>query len=193
MTGSISVRAMGSIAWLNRAVDRPGASDRFSPMRSRGAKIVYHLLNVGRRSHHGSLLPFNAMNTPVLVDCEPGTILDSHGSTKRPHDTQVGWQVLSRNLDRLSVITAAKGDDATDLPRFLRANQVKPVIIRNAHGPLTTAHNRLEADQYANERPLRRRFGSSTSGLVIDYTPKPGPPSSVNSCSAVPQQISTIT
>jgi IS5 family transposase len=109
---------------------------------------------------------FKAMKTTVLVDCESGTILDVHCSIKRPHDTRIGRQVLSRNLDRLSVLTADKGYDATDLRRLLQAHQVEPVIKRKEHGPIQYARNRLEADVYRQRtaaetafRVLKQRFG----------------------------------
>lgn len=49
---------------------------------------------------------FTAMKSTLLVDCSTGTILDIHCSTKQPHDTQVGQQLIERNLDRLSILTA---------------------------------------------------------------------------------------
>lgn len=45
---------------------------------------------------------FRAMKTIALLDCETGTILDVHASTKYPHETRIARQVLTRNLDRLS-------------------------------------------------------------------------------------------
>lgn len=109
---------------------------------------------------------FKAMKTTVLVDCESGTILDVHSSTNRPHDTRVAWQVLARNLNRLSIITADKGYDSTDLRRFLQAHGVEPVIKRKEHGPLDYAHNRLQDEIYSQRtaaetavRVLKQRFG----------------------------------
>ena len=57
---------------------------------------------------------FLAMKTTVLTDCESGAILDIHCTTSRPHDTQIGWQVLTRNLNRLHTVTADKGYDWAD-------------------------------------------------------------------------------
>lgn len=52
---------------------------------------------------------FRAVKTTILVDCSTGVILDRHCSMTQPHDSQVGWQVLKRNLDYLSTITADNG------------------------------------------------------------------------------------
>jgi len=109
---------------------------------------------------------FTAMKTTVLVDCETGTILDVHSSSKRPHDTTITWQGLTKNLDRLSVITVDKGYDSTDLRRFLQAHTIEPVIKRKEHGLLDYAHNRLQDDSYPQRmaaetdfQVLKQRFG----------------------------------
>lgn len=52
---------------------------------------------------------FQAVKTTALVDCVSGVILDIHCSMKQPHDMQIGWQVLTRNLDKVNTITADKG------------------------------------------------------------------------------------
>lgn len=51
------------------------------------------------------------IKTTALVDCDTSAILDIHCSMKQPHDTRVGRQVLSRNLARLTTITADKSYD----------------------------------------------------------------------------------
>ena len=51
---------------------------------------------------------FRAVKNTMLVDCSTGAILDIHCSMIQPHNSQVGWQVLKRNLDKLSVVTAEK-------------------------------------------------------------------------------------
>ena len=109
---------------------------------------------------------FKAMKTTVLVDCDTGTILDIHASTKRPHDTKIARQVLTRNLDRLSVITADKGYDSMDLRRLLQAHGVRPAIKYREHGLLDYAQNRLQDDVYPQRsaaetafRVLKQRFG----------------------------------
>jgi IS5 family transposase len=47
---------------------------------------------------------------------------------KQPYDTQVGRQVLTRNLDRLHTITADKGYDWDYLREQLREPGIRPVI-----------------------------------------------------------------
>lgn len=54
---------------------------------------------------------FRSVKTTVLVDCSTSQILNIHCSMKQPHDTQFGWQVLKRNLDRVETLTAYKGYD----------------------------------------------------------------------------------
>lgn len=53
---------------------------------------------------------FKAVKTTVLIDCKTGTMLDIHCLMKQPHDSQVGWQLLTRNLDRRDILTADKGE-----------------------------------------------------------------------------------
>ncbi len=54
---------------------------------------------------------FEAVKTSLLIDCETSAILDIHCSMKQPHDTQVGWQVIVRNLNELDTVVADKGYD----------------------------------------------------------------------------------
>lgn len=63
---------------------------------------------------------FIGVKTTDLVDCSTGVILDTHCSITEPHNSKVGWQVLKRNLDILSTITAAKGYDGWLLRNKLR-------------------------------------------------------------------------
>jgi len=110
---------------------------------------------------------FKAVKTTALIDCKTGAILDIHCSMKQPHDTQIAWQLLTRNLDRLSVLTADKGYDWELLRRRLRSEGVKPVIKYREFGwhgiannvllDETTYHQRsnIEATFFA----LRRKYG----------------------------------
>ena len=41
---------------------------------------------------------FDDIKTTALVDCDSTATLDVHFSMRQPHDTQIGWQVLTRNL-----------------------------------------------------------------------------------------------
>lgn len=110
---------------------------------------------------------FQAMKTTLLVDCDSGAILDVHCSTNRPHDTKVGRQVLKRNLDQCSIITADKGYDADDRRRFLQAHDVEPVIKHREFTPLDRAHNALQDEDIYHQRTasetgfrvLKQRFG----------------------------------
>ena len=44
------------------------------------------------------------------------------------HDTKIAWQMVKRNLDRLTVLTADKGYDWELLRHKLRSENVKLVI-----------------------------------------------------------------
>jgi len=48
---------------------------------------------------------FEAMTTTLLSDCKTGTILDIYCSMKQPYDSEIGWQMVKRNLDKLTVFT----------------------------------------------------------------------------------------
>lgn len=110
---------------------------------------------------------FLAMKTTVLTDCETGAILDIHCSTSRPHDTQIGWQVLTRNTDRIETITADKGYDWDDLRSMLRDHDIRPVIKHREFDRLDRAHNaRLDDAVYHRRsvvecsiRVLKQRYG----------------------------------
>jgi IS5 family transposase len=112
---------------------------------------------------------FKAVKTTVLVDCDTSTILDIHCSMKRPHDTQIGEQVLKRNLDRVETITADKGYDWDELRRNLKEHGIRPVIKHREFSPLDAAHNaRLDDETYHRRsvvesviRSLKKRFGDT--------------------------------
>jgi IS5 family transposase len=112
---------------------------------------------------------FEAVKTTALVDCDTTAILDIHCSMKQPHDTQIGRQVLTRNLDRLTTITADKGYDWDDLRQRLREAEVRPVIKHREFYPLDMAHNaRHDADTYHRRSlvesvffALKHRFGET--------------------------------
>jgi len=112
---------------------------------------------------------FRAVKTTILVDCLTGVILDIHCSMTQPHDSQVGWQVLKRNLDNLSIITADKGYDWWLLRNRLRSEGVKPVIRAREFGWAGIAENALMDDRTYHQRSnvesvffaLRQRFGGT--------------------------------
>lgn len=62
---------------------------------------------------------FQAVKTIALVECESNVIIDIHYSMKQPRDSQIGWQVLARNLENLITITADKGYDWDSIRREL--------------------------------------------------------------------------
>jgi IS5 family transposase len=110
---------------------------------------------------------FRAVKTTALIDCKTGAILDIHCSMKQPHDTQIAWQLLTRNLDKLSVLTADKGYDWELLRRKLRSEGVKPVIKHREFGWHGVANNVLIDDTTYHQRSnieatffaLRRKYG----------------------------------
>ncbi len=110
---------------------------------------------------------FRAVKTTALIDCKTGAILDLHCSMKQPHDTQIAWQLLTRNLDRLSVLTADKGYDWELLRRRLSSEGIKPVIKHRGFGWHGVANNVLIDDTTNHQRsnieatffPLRRKYG----------------------------------
>jgi IS5 family transposase len=97
---------------------------------------------------------FLALKTTLLVDTASGAILDLHCTASRPHDTQIGWQVLKRNRDRLHTITADKGYDWADLRRMLREHDVRPVIKHREFDPLDAAHNARIDDATYHRRSI---------------------------------------
>jgi len=110
---------------------------------------------------------FKAVKTTALIDCKTGAILDIHCSMKQPHDSQIAWQLLTRNLDKLTVLTADKGYDWELLRRKLRSEGVKPVIKHREFGWHGVANNVLLDDTTYHQRSnieatffaLRRKYG----------------------------------
>lgn len=112
---------------------------------------------------------FEAVKTTLLVDCETSAILDIHCSMKQPHDTQVGWQVLTRNFEKLSAVTAHKGYDWEAIRTRLRAEHITPLITQYDQGFRDWARNLLIRDRAYHQRSnaesvffgLRRRYGDT--------------------------------
>ena len=44
-----------------------------------------------------------------FIDYETTGTIDVHGSINQTHDSEIGWQVLTRNLDQLETVTSDKG------------------------------------------------------------------------------------
>jgi len=109
---------------------------------------------------------FRSVKTTALIDCSTSLILDIHCSMTQPHDTQIGWQVLKRNLHRVETITADKGYDWDKFRRYLREEGVRPVIKHREFSSLDAAHNARIDDEIYHRRSvvesvfasLRRRF-----------------------------------
>jgi len=85
---------------------------------------------------------------------------------KQPHDTQIDWQALKRNLHQVETLTADKGYDWTKFCKYLREEGVRPVIKHREFAPLDAAHNAWIDDGTYHRRSvvesvfasLRRRF-----------------------------------
>jgi len=95
---------------------------------------------------------FTAIKTTLLVDCSSGLILDVHCSTKQPHDTQVGRQLLARHVDCVETITADKGYNSDPLRRFVQAHGVEPVINHCEFTSLDWAQNHLQDEDVYHQR-----------------------------------------
>ena len=112
---------------------------------------------------------FESVKTTLLVDCSTRAILDIHCSMNLPHDTQIAWQVLKRNLNRTDTVVADKGFDWDKLRHMLRENGVRPVIKHREFYSLDAAHNARIDDETYHQRSivesiffaLRTRFGST--------------------------------
>jgi len=112
---------------------------------------------------------FDDIKTTALVDCDSTAILDVHCSMKQPHDTQVGRQVLTRNLEQLKTITADKSYDWDTLRHELREAGIRPVIKHREFYPLDMAHNARHDEDVYHRRSvieaiffsLKHRFGET--------------------------------
>jgi IS5 family transposase len=123
---------------------------------------------VGASQHYANRTnyTFRSVKTTALVDCSTSLILDIHCSMKQPHDTQIGWQVLQRNLHNVEILTADKGYDWDKFRQYLREAGVRPVIKHREFSSIDAAHNaRIDDDTYHRRSvvesvfaSLRRRF-----------------------------------
>ena len=110
---------------------------------------------------------FRSVKTTGLIDCSTSHKLDIQYSMTQPHDTQIGWQVLKRNLHRVETITADKIYDWWLLRNKLRAEGVEPLIRAREFGWAGVAENVLMDDKKYHQRSnvesvffsLRQRFG----------------------------------
>jgi len=110
---------------------------------------------------------FRAVKTTALIDCKTGAILDIHCSMNQPHDSKIAWQLLTRNLNKLTTMTADKGYDREPLRHKLRSEGVKPVTKHREFGWNGVANNVLLDDTTYHQRSniestfsvLRRKYG----------------------------------
>jgi len=124
---------------------------------------------------------FEAVNTTALIDCETSAILDIHCSMKQPHDTQVGWQVLTRNLDKLTALAAGKGYDWERLRTRLRAESITPLIPQRDPGFRAWQENYSSMiGRITNARTLNRCFSGFGADTVARFGLEPGSVNSVN-------------
>lgn len=94
------------------------------------------------------------MKTTLLIDCQCGAVLNLHCTTSRKHDTKIGWQALTRYLDRLNTITADNGYDWDNFRPELRENHVRPVIKHREFNNLDKAHNAGLTDDVYHQRSV---------------------------------------
>jgi IS5 family transposase len=125
--------------------------------------------SVGASHHYANRTnyTFKAVKTTFLIDCKTSMILDIHCLMKQPRDSQVRWQLLTRNLDKLSVLTADKGYD-WELLRQKPSEGVKPVIKYSEFGWNGVANNILLNDttyhKRSNVESSFLRFGAHMAG-----------------------------
>ena len=106
------------------------------------------------------------LKTTALVDTASQAILDVHCTTKKRHDTQIGWQLARRNTGELHSLAADKGYDWQRLRDKLREEDVRPLIKHRDFHPIDHAHNaRIDGALYAREHCLKpsSRWSSARS------------------------------
>jgi IS5 family transposase len=114
-----------------------------------------------RRYEKRSGYTIRSLKTTLLVDVESLAILDVHCSTGKPHDTQIGWQVVKRNRKNaaMEVLLGDKGYDWSDLRDRCRSAGIRPVIKHREFTSLDKAHNaRLDDDLYAQRAKVETAF-----------------------------------
>jgi IS5 family transposase len=123
-----------------------------------------------------------SLKTTLMVDVESLANVDVHRSTGKPHDSQMGWQVIMRNRDNpaLDVILDDKGYYWDDLRDRCRDADIRPVIKHRESNSLDRAHNaRIDVDLYAQRSQMEQwrcdpdRFGSEVN-LICGLWRAPG-------------------
>jgi IS5 family transposase len=101
------------------------------------------------------------LKTTALVDTETHAILDVHCTTKKRHDTHLGWQVARRNAGDLHSLAADKGYDWMDLREMLREEDVRPLIKHRIFRPIDHAHNaRVDGPRYRQRSTCETVFST---------------------------------
>jgi IS5 family transposase len=108
-----------------------------------------------------------SVRATLLVDCPTRAILDVHCSNNLPHDIQIAWQVLTRNLEQLRTVAPDKGFDWDEIRHTMGEEDIRPVIKHREFYSLDTAHNARIDDETYHRRSivesiffaLRKRFG----------------------------------
>ncbi len=82
-----------------------------------------------------------------------------------PHDTQIAWQLLTRNLHQLEMVVANKGFDWDELCHKLRDEGIRPVIQPREFYTLDAAHNaRIDDETYHRRSIVETIFFSLPNG-----------------------------
>ncbi|ELZ00745.1 IS5 family transposase [Natrialba aegyptia] len=94
------------------------------------------------------------LKTTTLVDTTTLAVLDVHCTTKKRHDTQIGWQLARRNAGKLHSLAADKGYDWQRLREKLREENVRPLIKHREFCSIDHAHNARIAGTLYGRRAL---------------------------------------
>jgi len=101
------------------------------------------------------------LKTTALIDTETQAVIDVHCTTKKRHDTQLGWQVALRNAGDLHSLAGDKGYDWMALREKLRDNGVRPLLKHREFRPVDHAHNaRIDGPRYRKRALCESVFSS---------------------------------
>jgi IS5 family transposase len=135
---------------------------------------------------------FRAVKTTPLIDRKTGAILDIHCSMKQSHDIKVAGHVLTRNLDKLTILTADKGCDWVLLRDKLLSEGGKPVIKYREFDWHGVANNVSLDDMIYHQRSnIEATFFALRQKTARSFEREPGLASSANSCSSAPSETRT--
>ena len=102
-----------------------------------------------------------SLKVTILVDVDTLHVVDVHCTTTKKHDTQIGEQVIKRNVDDLLSVSADKGYDWKKLRDKLRSSGVRPLIKHREFTHLDKAHNSRMDDEDYNQRWMSETVFSS--------------------------------